>query len=205
MNYYNNNLPDSKDNFLFFILQTPIEFFDMMNLSKEEKNKIELLDFPGLDTKFENAQETAKKLLLIIDGFIYLNSRITFQADDQKILQEIIFKSINKRETFSLETCLFIINKIDIIKSFDEELSLIKEEILTIFDKCYNGYSLRDTFKKKQEIHTDSLILQGFSAHLFEEYLKFSYEIEHFEEFILKNMEKNQKDEEEKEKSVFGF
>ena len=182
LNYYN-NLPDIKDNFLFFILQTPIEFFDMMNLSKEEKNKIELLDFPGLDTKFENAQETAKKLLLIIDGFIYLNSRITFQADDQKILQEIIFKSINKRETFSLETCLFIINKIDIIKSFDEELPLIKEEI----------------------IHTDSLILQGFSAHLFEEYLKFSYEIEHFEEFILKNMEENQKDEEEKEKSVFGF
>ena len=64
---------------------------------------------------------------------------------------------------------------------------------------------MRDTFKKKQEIHTDSLILQGFSAHLFEEYLKFSYEIEHFEEFILKNMEKNQKDEEEKEKSVFGI
>ena len=204
LNYYN-NLPDIKDNFLFFILQTPIEFFDMMNLSKEEKNKIELLDFPGLDTKFENAQETAKKLLLIIDGFIYLNSRITFQADDQKILQEIIFKSINKRETFSLETCLFIINKIDIIKSFDEELPLIKEEILTIFDKCYNGYSLRDTFKKKQEIHTDSLILQGFSAHLYEEYLKFSYEIEHFEEFLLKNMEKNQKDEEEKSVFVIGF
>ena len=47
--------------------------------------------------------------------------------------------------------------------------------------------------------------MQGFSAHLYEEYLKFSYEIEHFEEFILKNMEKNQKDEEEKSVFRIGF
>ena len=45
----------------------------MMDLKEEEKEKIELIDFPGLDTDFENAKEEAKYLLRIIDGFIYIN------------------------------------------------------------------------------------------------------------------------------------
>ena len=52
--------------FKYYLLKTPIEFLDNMKLSKEEKEKIEFIDFPGLDTNFEKAKDQAKNLLRII-------------------------------------------------------------------------------------------------------------------------------------------
>ena len=186
-----NNDGKSKENFLFFLLKTRIEFFDIMGLSKEDKEKIELLDFPGLDTEFLKAQETAKKLLLVIDGFIFLTARVTFAKDDDSILRNIIFDSISERNYFSLETCLFIINKIDINKDFDIEF--VKHQILKIFDNCYNGMPLIEVHQQKEDIHSDSLCITGFSSQYYKEYQEFSEAVNDFEGFIIKNKEKNKK------------
>ena len=50
-----------------------------MGLTKEEKEKIEIIDFPGLDTdKFETARNNAEYLLKIIDGFIHIIKDIIY-------------------------------------------------------------------------------------------------------------------------------
>ena len=67
-----NNAPDSRTKLKYYVLKAPIEILNMMDLKEEEKEKIDLIDFPGLDTDFENAKEEAKYLLRIIDGFIYI-------------------------------------------------------------------------------------------------------------------------------------
>ena len=54
-----NNAPDSRIKLKYYLLKAPIEILDMMDLKEEEKEKIELIDFPDLDTDFENAKENA--------------------------------------------------------------------------------------------------------------------------------------------------
>ena len=80
-----NNAPDSRTKLKYYVLKAPIEILDMKDLKNEEKEKIELIVYPGLDTDFENAKEEAKYLLRIIDGFIYINYKVTFHDDDKKI------------------------------------------------------------------------------------------------------------------------
>lgn len=43
---------------------------------KTPKKKKELIDFPGLDTRFDEAQAQSKTLLSVIEGFIHINSKI---------------------------------------------------------------------------------------------------------------------------------
>ena len=45
---------------LIFLLQAPIEFLDQMDITEELKQKIEIIDFPGLDTNFEEAKKRQK-------------------------------------------------------------------------------------------------------------------------------------------------
>jgi len=81
---------------------------------KKEKEKIELIDFPGLDTDFDEAKKKAANLLKIIDGFIYVNYQVHFDDGDQQILA-LMYNTIKQRSNFSFNTCLFILNKIDLL------------------------------------------------------------------------------------------
>ena len=58
----------------------------MKSISEADKEKIELIDFPGLDTDFDEAKKKAEDLLKIIDGFIYVNYQTAFSSDNQRIL-----------------------------------------------------------------------------------------------------------------------
>ena len=76
-------------------------------IKEEQKERIELIDFPGLDTDFDEAKKKAENLLKIIDGFIYINYQIQFDDDDHQILR-LIYNTIRERNNFSFNTCLFI-------------------------------------------------------------------------------------------------
>ena len=51
----------------------------------------------------------------IIYGFIYVNYQTAFSSDNQRILG-LIYDTIKRRNDFSFDTCLFILNKIDMIE-----------------------------------------------------------------------------------------
>ena len=184
-----NNSPEAKKKLKYYLLKAPIEFLDMMNLKEEEKEKIELIDFPGLDTNFDNAKIEAKHLLSIIDGFIYINYRTSFPNDDHEIFK-LIYTTISKRRNFSFDTCLFILNKMD--QQQDKlDFNKIKDQILDTFQKQNMGLKSTEILEKNERIGDRALILTPFSCEHYKNYKIFEYNIlNDFDTFILENVEK---------------
>ena len=190
-----NNNKYAKSDLKFYLLKAPIEFLDEKNLNEEEKEKIELIDFPGLDTNFEQAQIKAENLLNIIDGFIYINFQINFDDGDQKILT-LIYNTIKQRNNFSFDTCLFILNKIDIIEQ-EIDLNAVSNKILDIFDKENANLPSTKVLEQKERINVKSLSLTPFSCLKYKEYKLFEINLLDFEKFIKINSKKESKDKKE--------
>ena len=149
----NNKENAKEDEFKFYMIETPIEFFDKMWLPLEIKKRIELIDFPGLDTDFIKAKKNANDLLKMIDGFIYVNYQITFDSDNYKILTSI-YNTIKQRNIFSLNTCLFIFNKIDKLEGDNNEFNIeeISQKILKIFDDQNKSLLSTEVIDQKREL-----------------------------------------------------
>ena len=174
----------------FYLLEAPIEFIDLIGISEEEKRKIELIDYPGLDTKFEEAKKMAVNLLKIVDGFIYVFFETSFDDANHQVLT-LMYNTIKMRNNFSFDTCLFILNKIDAIK---EEINYrdINNRILKIFDDENKFMDSREVLKQKQRIGDESLPLSGFSSYMYNKYRNLN--IFNFKEFIrINSMKKEDK------------
>ena len=130
-----------------------------------------MLDFPGLDTKFNEAKEKAKDLLKIVDGFIYVNYSINFESANKEIFK-LIYDSIKERYNFSFNNCLFILNKIDVEENKDIDLEKTTEEILKIFDEQNNDADSITVLDRNERIQVKSLMLTPFSCKRYEEYKK---------------------------------
>ena len=195
-----NNDPNAKSCLKFFLIKSPIEFLDQMeDLSEEKKKSIELIDFPGLDTEFDEAQKRAKDLLKIIDGFIYVNFNITFDSGNQEILT-LMYKTIRQRNNFSFNTCLFILNKIDIIQKVD--LNEIMKKILDVFDKENEELPSWKVLEQKERIGDKSISLSKFSSKRYKEYKEFEEVLLNFEKFIGLCAQNNKKKSSDYEKSM---
>ena len=161
-----------------------------MNLSKEVKEKIEIIDFPGLDTeKFEVAQKKAKDLLKIIDGFIYVNFQIQLDSNNNDILK-LMYNTIKQRKNFSFNTCLFILNKIDLLEqNGDIDCDKFTQEVLKVFDEQNKNLSSFDVLEQSERIKDTTLTLTKFSCKTYEEYknLENLLSKNKFEDFIILN------------------
>ena len=189
-----------KEELKFYLLKAPIEFLDQIGLNEADKEKIELIDFPGLDTKFDQAKDKAEHLLKILDGFIYVNFQTAFSSDNQKILG-LIYNTIKRRNDFSFDACLFILNKIDIIEE-DINYEDVSKQILKIFDSQNQFEPSRDVIAQKQRFNDSSLSLTGFSSLYYKEYKEIELNISNFINFIKINSKKS--NEQEEEKKSFG-
>ena len=199
-----NNNEKAKDNLDFYLIKSPIEFFDEMNLNIEDKEKIELIDFPGLDTDFKEATKKAENLLKIIDGFIYVNFQIHFDEGDTNIIS-LMYNTIKKRKHFSFGTCLFVLNKIDTLERGTKiNLDEVSQSILNIFDEENQYLPSTDVIGIKERIEDKSLSLTKFSSKKYKEYKSFETHASNFDNFILYNS-KQIEDKETKEYNYFNF
>ena len=198
-----NNKNSKNSELKFYLLESPIEFLDKMELNEEKKKKIELIDYPGLDTYFENAKNMAKNLLKIVDGIIYTFYEISFDDANHNVLT-LMYKVIKERINFSFNTCLFILNKIDII---DEEINdkEIINHILKIFDGENEIMDSTDVLKQQQRIGDEYISLSKFSSFLYNKYKELEENILDFEKFIEFNSPKKEKKEGVLEKAVNYF
>ena len=187
----------------FFVLSTPIEIFDRIieenkisnkKIEKIEEiiEKIELLDFPGLDTKFEEAKKKAEDLLKIVDGFIYVNYSINFESANRDILG-LIYNSIKDRNNFSFNNCLFILNKIDEEENKDLNIDEATQKILKIFDEQNDYADSITVLDRKNRIQDKALSLSPFSCYRYMEFKKFESDIKNFEDFIKSHLRDNNK------------
>ena len=183
--FENNNIP-------FFLLKIPLKFFEYIE-DDSLKDKIEFIDYPGLDTDFQlpnndnlvdnknekenlakvNLDNNTKALLQYTNGFIFVNDGIQVLEHGNKVLLERVLDNIRKRQSnFSFKSCIFILNKcdtaeIDIKKSRDDFIRLINN-----IQKCSeDGTYLKRMYNTNELRSEDDMNVSKFSSNLFNEYL----------------------------------
>ena len=140
---------NKNDDNMFYLLKAPIFLFKKMNLSKEILNKIEFIDFPGIDAAEPKINEIFNNLADLSDTFIFVNEcNLIKNQDNIKIMQRIFNRIENRRFHFDYNSCLFVLNKADEDKNINKGKK--KKEIEEIMFGGNKNNSFFDFFKKKE-------------------------------------------------------
>ena len=166
----------------FLLLKVNIKLFESL---KEEKNreKILLIDFPGLDVLEKKnffSSDVLSPLINQSDSFIFINSQTINTFDNQKIIVNLVEKIKNRKISFSYKNCLFIMNKWDKWdkhKKNDYSLTQAKNDLKEIFQNNH----LDDIF--------EDIDIINCSARNYKNFEKKKNDILNFERYIenLKN------------------
>lgn len=172
-----------------------LDFTNNKALEKELKDKLELIDFPGLDVynNFYN-EKIFSPLMRFSDGFIFMNECDLIQEyGNMNILTSIIKQIKSRKFTFTYKSCLFLLHKID--KSLYLDIKKSKEEFENLFIKDKND---------KEELKVDK-----FSSKLYHTYIdflnKFATDFKTFLNFIVGNIIKPEEKNKIKDMNDFLF
>ena len=186
-NLYQNNPINQNNDFFqraFFVLNIPIEAFDLMNIPEDMKETIELIDFPGLDS-INNlfSSEVLKHLIQFSDGFIFVNKgNSIMEAEKVKNLNKIIQLIIqNKKYEFSFKSCLFILNRCDEVEIDIEQSKKEYERIFEINSREKTFNELIAISNKLKDL--DNINITKFSNTLYSEFKSFMKRINNIENY----------------------
>ena len=178
----------------FFLLTVPIEAYDTLNLPIELKEKIELIDFPGLDTTNNIFNSNVLgPLLKFSDGFIFVNKGDSINENEKiKILFNIIDKIQKRKFEFSFKSCLFLINRCD---ETDVNIDDCKKKFESNFEINKREQIWNDIISKSDILkNSDNINVTKFSNKLYEDFIMFKNRVNNFElfiEFYNKTIDKN--------------
>ena len=158
-----------------------VELFEL--IEEEYRDKILLIDFPGLNV-LENknffSSDVLSPLINQSDSFLFFNSEVINTNENQEIIINLVEKIKRRKISFSYKNCLFIMNKWDnhIIKNNNYSLNQAKKDLKEIFEN-----------NKLDDIFEDIDII-NCSAEYYENFIEEKKEILNFEEYIknLKNL-----------------
>ena len=160
-----NNDKDIADKDAYLVITGNLKIFEFIKLDKDLISKIEFIDLPGVNRKKNifNEKEYYKRILKFSNCCIYINEPSSI--DDEDSVNMIIKQYINDRNQLCLilrpsfiKTCIFLINKIDLIENESEKIR--------IKDNIFNKILLIEENLKKDQIN-----ISFFSGKLFFEYL----------------------------------
>jgi len=169
-------------------LFSELDFYKYSNLKSILEDKLELIDFPGLDVKNNFYKESIfAPLMRFSDGFIFINeSDLIMESGNIKILKSIINEIRTRKFSFSYTSCLFLLHKLD--KSLDLSLEESKTKFVKLFEKDENDTQKANDIK--------NLNVEKFSSKLYHLYLEFARkykkDFQPFLEFIVENLIKPQ-------------
>ena len=193
-----NELNKINDNFenSFYILKIKIQFFDDY-LNDELKEKIELIDFPGLRTENNFYEEKIfNPLMKFTDGFIFINKNdLIKEKSNVNALKDIINRIDSRKFGLNYESFLFVLNNHENKELNIEQAKIDLDEV--VLGKVYEkrGFWNR-VFGRKKKVSTD-LYVTSFNAKTYENYLNFREKIKDFKIFIencFKEMEEEDND-----------
>ena len=147
----------------FFLLKTPIEFFNEYNISEDLKRRIFFIDLPGsnsINNAFNIKQgslNTYEKLLRVCTSFLFVNKGSPLKTvENEQILQSAFYSiqrnsKLKNKNTF-LQNCSFVMNMFSIIKDEEKNIENVKNGISEIIfgKKEYNQYVNANFFNAKQ-------------------------------------------------------
>ena len=194
----------------FYILQIPLKIFDYIE-DQSLKDSIEFIDYPGLDTDFNNYDGNMDKnninsksileyntnaLLAYTNGFLFINNGIQVLEHSNRVLLTSILDIIRGRNSdFSFKSCLFIMNKCDEAEIDIEKSRLDFVRLINQIQK--DSVKCKDRLCKKNEIkNINDVNVTKFSSILFNEYLIYVNQINNFQEILNKCCEKKKEIEE---------
>lgn len=146
LNELNNNTENLTE-IPYYILQTPIEFLDKNISDLKKKEEIEFIDLPGINSENELLEnEFLSKLIKCSDLYLFINDKNIIEQDNKEIIKKFFFIILKDEAIFNLNSILFIVNQIDLIKEIEnkEILNKIMEEFSKEINKLYQGITKRD-------------------------------------------------------------
>ena len=179
MNKNSEDIKGIEDSFL--ILNVPIEIFKNIDLPKEILNRVEFIDFPGIDNGndfFENS--IFNPLINLSDTFIFVNPCNLISTEDNiENIQKIVTKIENRKFQFDFNSCLFILNQCDKVNELNIEKC--KEQISRIIfeERDTTSQDYFDIINLSKNINVTK-----FSPLLYNKYIKLSKKLDNFELFI---------------------
>ena len=118
----------------FILLKVHIKLFEL--LEEKDREKILLIDFPGLNVlKNKNYfnSDVLGPLINQSDSFLFINPELVNSDENQIIINNIIKKIQIRKISFSYNNCLFIMNKWDRHKNDGYSLDDAKNDLKSIF------------------------------------------------------------------------
>ena len=157
----------------FYLVKTPIKFFDDYKFDEELKKNVLLVDLPGSDTsnnKFNEHDKTDRtvyeKLLEISSSFIFINrGRGITSIENKKVLNQAYNTVIDNTSLGNkfIDHCLFVINIFKKLEEKEKDILTIKRDFYTIiFD---------DNQQKGKKNNFDLINSSLFDAKSYIEYL----------------------------------
>ena len=160
-----NNDKDIADKDAYLVITGNLKIFEFIKLDKDLISRIEFIDLPGVNRKKNifNEKEYYKRILKFSNCCIYINEPSSI--DDEDSVNMVIKQYSDDRNQLCLilrpsfiKTCIFLINKIDLIENESEKIR--------IKDNIFNKILLIEENLKKDQIN-----ISFFSGKLFFEYL----------------------------------
>ena len=152
----------------FYIIKTPIKYFDDYKFTEELKRKIFLIDLPGFDTdnnKF-NAHDKVErsiyeKLLEICSSFVFINRGRAITDIKNKTLLKKVYNIIYDNSSLNINNCLFVINMDEKLSDDNKKMEKIQEDFSSII---FNNI-------EEQQNNTKNINAALFDAKSYMEYL----------------------------------
>ena len=127
----------------FFILKTPIAFFNENNLDDELKRRISFIDLPGqnsLKNIFNIKQgnlTTYEKLLTVCTSFLFVNKGTPLKIIENEQILLSTYCSIHRNSKLKnkndfLKNCFFVMNMFNILKEEEKNIENVKNGISDI-------------------------------------------------------------------------
>ena len=183
---------------MFYLLSVPIMLFKKLNFEKDILNKIELIDYPGINVGENRIEmEVFNPLMTLSDSFIFVNNCDLINNQGIIITIKKIVCAIEQRQMYqNYNSFLFVINKIDESNNNNIDLENVKRKIKHILFE--ENKSLVDIFKIKEK---QDISISLFSCLFFKNYLVFYEKIKDFENYIKSIIEEIKIEKEEEEEN----
>ena len=133
INKFSRNYKNKNEDFIFLKLTINIKLFDEIGLNDEEKEEIELIDFPGLNSGDNNLFEKSiiDPIIKFSNGFLFVSKPSVNEDVISEIIESTIEKISNRKILdFSFDSFLFVLTHYEKIANLTMEIK--KNEIKNI-------------------------------------------------------------------------
>ena len=171
--------------FSIFILETPIQLFEDIQIKENLRNIIEFIDFPGLNT--EKAQNNIDNhLFKIINAFFFLNEPKDVGVNSiDEVFKEIMKELVLKESNVDLKNCLILFtkNKKDDQPDFNKK-NLIEKAIKILIQNLKKDLEFVDIENIKNKLNQNQMNYAKFSNINYKNYIELKAISETFKSYI---------------------